>query len=139
MKRSCTFSMSWRLLVAVLAGTALSAGTSALFGQPAQAPAQTQNAAPTILLSGPSGDRFTLVHSAEAGWRLQAGWNAEERSKSAGLTKAVLAPVGALPLGEQQALERPLTVFVDGPTGFTFMYVLDEGWKFVGRVADRAR
>jgi hypothetical protein len=31
-----------------------------------------------------------------------------------------------------------LTVFVDGPTGFTFMYVLDEGWKFVGRIADRA-
>lgn len=139
MKRSRTFPMSWRLPTAVLASTALIAGTFAVVGQAVFASPGTQNAAPTILLSGPSGDRFTLVHSADAGWRLQAGWNAEERSKSAGLTKAVLAHVGALPVGEQQALERPLTVFVDGPTGFTFMYVLDEGWKFVGRVADRAR
>jgi hypothetical protein len=66
---------------------------------------------------------------------LQAGWNAE----GTGSSKAVLAAVGAPPVAAQQALERPLTVFVDGPTGFTFMYVLDEGWKFVGRVADRAQ
>jgi hypothetical protein len=26
-------------------------------------------------------------------------------------------------------LNEPLTVFVDGPTGSTFMYVLDEGWN----------
>lgn len=129
MKRSRTFSMSWRLLVAVLAGTALSAGTSALFGQPAQAPAQTQNAALTIFLSGPSGERLTLARSADDGWRLQDGWKAE----------AVVAAVGAPPLAAQQTLERPLSVFVDGPTGFTFIYVPDEGWKFVGRVADRGR
>jgi len=26
---------------------------------------------------------------------------------------------------------------LDGPTGNTFIYVLEEGWRFVGRVADR--
>lgn len=135
MKRSCTFSMSWRLLLAVLAGTALAAATSALFGEPALAPAQTQNAALTIFLSGPSGDRFTLARSGDDGWRLQAGWNAE----GTGWSRAALAAVEAPPFAEQQALERPLTVFVDGPTGFTFIYVLDEGWKFVGRVVERAR
>jgi hypothetical protein len=36
----------------------------------------------------------------------------------------------------QSVLERPLTVFVDGPTGYTFIYLLDEGWRFVGQVAD---
>ena len=134
MKRSRTFSMSWRLLIAVLAGTALAAGTSALFGQAALTPAETQNAAPTVFLSGPGGERFTLVRSTTDGWRLHAGWIAEET----GWSKATLAAVGAPPVAAQQTLERPLTVFVDGPTGFTFMYVLDEGWKFVGRVADRA-
>jgi hypothetical protein len=129
MKRSRTFSMSWRLFIAVLAGTALAAGTSALSGQPALAPAQTQNAALTIFLSGPSGDRFTLARSGDDGWRLQAGWNAE----------AVLAAAGVPPVAAQQTLERPLSVLVDGPTGFTFIYVLDEGWKFVGRVVERAR
>ena len=116
MKRSRMSSIFWRLLFAVLAGTALAAGTSASFGQAALAPAGTQNAAPTLFLSGPDGDRLTLVRSAEEGWRLQAGWNAEGTG-----------------------LERPLSVFVDGPTGITFIYVHDEGWKFVGRVVDRIR
>jgi hypothetical protein len=129
MKRSCMFSMSWRLLLAVLAGTALAAGTPALFGQPALAPAETRNAAPTIFLSGPSGDRFMLVRSGDDGWRLQAGWNAE----------AVLAAAGVPPVAAQQTLERPLSVLVDGPTGFTFIYVLDDGWKFVGRIVEPAR
>lgn len=135
MKRSRTFPMSRRLLIAVLAGTAVAAGTSALVGQAALAPAQTQNAALIIFLIGPGGDRFTLVRSADDGWRLQAGWNPE----GTGWSKAVPAAVGASPVAAQQALERPLTVFVDGPTGSTFMYVLDEGWKFVGRVADHAQ
>jgi hypothetical protein len=134
MKRLCSFSMSWRLLVSVLAGTALAA-TSALFGQAALAAAEAQNAASTIFLSGPGGDRLTPVRSADDGWRLQDGWSAE----GTGSSKAVLAAVGAPPVAAQQILERPLTVLVDGPTGFTFMYVLDEGWRFVGRVADRAQ
>jgi hypothetical protein len=64
---------------------------------------------------------------------LQPGGNAEGN----GWGTAALAAVGAPSIAAQQTLARPLTVFVDGPTGFTFMYVLDEGWKFVGRVADR--
>jgi hypothetical protein len=123
--------MSWRLPIAVLAGTALAAGASALSGQAALTPAETQNAAPAIFLSGPGGDRFTLVRSADEGWRLQSGWNTEGRGRS----KAALAAVGAPPVAAQQTLERPLTVFVDGPTGFTFVYLLDEGWKYVGRAA----
>lgn len=100
------------------------------------APAETQNAAPTIFLSGPGGDRFTLVRPADDGWRLQPGWNTE----GTGWSKAALAAVGAPPVAAQQTLERrPLTVFVDGPTGFTFVYLLDEGWKFVGRVAGRTQ
>ena len=134
MKRSRAFSMSWRLVITVLAGTAFAACTSAAFGQAALVPGEAQNAAPIIFLSGPSGDRLTLAHSADDGWLLQVGWNA----KGTGSSKAVVAAVGAPPVTAQQTLERPLTVFVDGPTGFAFMYVLDEGWKFVGRIAERA-
>src|SRR5262245_25375859 len=103
MRRSYTFAMSWRLLIA-----ALLVGTPALFGQAALASAGMQNAAPTLFLSGPGGERFTLVRSADDGWRLQAGWSAEGTG--------------------EQSLERPLSVLVDGPTAFTFIYVLDEGW-----------
>ena len=134
MKRSRTFSMSWGLLVAVLAGTAVAACTSASLGQAALAPAETQKMTPTIFLRGPSGDRFTLVRSADDGWQLRGGWNAE----GTGWGKAALAAVEATPLPGQQTLERPLSVFVDGPTGFTYIYVLDEGWKFVGVVVNRS-
>jgi hypothetical protein len=29
-------------------------------------------------------------------------------------------------------MQSPLSVFIDGPTGYTFVYVQDAGWKFVG-------
>ena len=134
MKRSRTFSMSRYWFIAVLAGTAIAAHASASFGQAAPAPAETRKAAPILFLSGPGGDRFTLVRSANDGWQLRAGWNAA----GTGSGKATLAAVEATPLPGPQTLERPLSVLVDGPTGFTFIYVPDEGWKFVGRVVDRA-
>jgi hypothetical protein len=34
-------------------------------------------------------------------------------------------------------VDEPLTVFIDGPTGFTFVWMRDAGWKFVGRVVDQ--
>ena len=138
MKPSRTFPLSWLLPVAVLASVALTTGAFAVFGQASVTPPQTESAAPTILLSGPTGARFTLVHSADTGWQLCRGWNTED-GNSPRPTKTVVSTARAPGGVEQSALERPLTVFVDGPTGFTFMYVLDEGWKFVGRVADPSR
>jgi len=29
-------------------------------------------------------------------------------------------------------MQSPLSVFIDGPTGYTFIYIQDAGWKFVG-------
>jgi hypothetical protein len=34
----------------------------------------------------------------------------------------------AIPSGE------PLTVFIDGPTGYTFVWIRDKGWKLVGQM-----
>jgi|tagenome__1003787_1003787.scaffolds.fasta_scaffold20345961_2 hypothetical protein len=120
MKRSRTLLSNCRLLVTTLAGIALTACASAVFGQVTLPIAQVQNAGPTIFLSGPRGDRSTLTYSARSGWRLHAGWRAEDRSND-----------------DPTPLEPLLTVFLDGPTGNTFIYVLEEGWRFVGRVADR--
>ena len=33
--------------------------------------------------------------------------------------------------------DEPLSVFIDGPSGFTFVWNRDGGWKFVGKVTDR--
>jgi hypothetical protein len=45
----------------------------------------------------------------------------------------VLAGRGPL---ERRWLEQPLTVYLDGPTGYAFIYLAAEGWKFVGRIHD---
>jgi hypothetical protein len=36
-------------------------------------------------------------------------------------------------------VKQPLTVFIDGPSGYTYVWMRDEGWKFVGRIAGRSR
>ena len=48
------------------------------------------------------------------------------------------AQIPQLPVGAIQALpdETLQNVIVDGPTGYVFAYVLDEGWRFLGTVAD---
>ena len=120
MKRSRTLLSNCRPLLTTLSGIALTACASAVFGQVTLPIPQAQGPGPTIFLSGPRGDRSTLMYTAGGGWRLHAGWRAEDRSND------VPTP-----------LEQLLTVFLDGPTGNTFIYVREEGWRFVGRVADR--
>jgi len=138
MNRTRTFHLSWTLPVTMLASIALSAGASSAHGQAIASPA-AQNSVPTVILSGPTGERLTLVHSPDAGWELQAGWARGQRDDSPRPTKAVYWDVRSSEADNQPVLERPLTVFVDGPTGYTFIYLFDEGWKFVGQVTDSNR
>jgi len=35
--------------------------------------------------------------------------------------------------------DEPLTVFIEGPSGFTFVWYRESGWKFVGKVSDKSR
>jgi hypothetical protein len=112
----------------ILTGMALAAWSSAVLAQGTLA----------IRLSGPLGDRSTLVYSADAGWRMHAGWSAEDR---AGPARSLVAAAGTsgMVVEGRPGLEQPSTVFVDGPTGYTFIHVPEEGWKFVGRVAETSR
>ena len=133
-----TFQSSWTLPIAMFAAIALTANASIALGQ-TPAYQSVQNAQPTITLSGPKGDRLTLVHSPESGWELQAGWPAQRSDDSPRITRASFSDVRPTGADERPVLERPMTVFVDGPTGYTFVYLFDEGWKFIGEVADSAR
>jgi len=134
MNRTRNLHLSWTLPLTILASITLSAGAPSALGQTIASP-PAQNSVPTIMLSGPKGDRLTLVHSPDAGWQLQAGW----QDDSPQLTTAVYSDVLSSEADDRPVIERPLTVFVDGPTGYTFIYVLDEGWRFVGQVANGKR
>ena len=137
MNRTRTFHLSCTLPLAMFASVALSTGASSALGQTIASP-PAQNSVPTITLSGPTGDRLTLIHSPDAGWQLQAGWPSGQHDAPRS-TNAVFSDVRSSETDNQPVLERPLTVFVDGPTGYTFIYLFDEGWKFVGQVADSNR
>jgi hypothetical protein len=50
------------------------------------------------------------------------------------------APISAAHAAtREQTGADPLAVFVDGPTGYTFVYTAENGWKFVGYLSDAAR
>src|SRR5262245_6291424 len=89
--------------------------------------AQTPKAAPlNILLSGPAGEPSTLIYTPEGGWRLHEGWGKAEAPSGPEMKAAVAKEPSST---EGPMTERPLTVFVDGPTGFTYIYLFDKGWK----------
>ena len=85
----------------------------------------------SIAVDGPKGASFRLIHNAGDGWQFAdyAATRLVSASQQAG-------PTGLIEPLPTETLE---SVFVDGPTGYVFVYVIDEGWRFVGSVADRKR
>jgi len=137
-----TFHSTWTRHAAALAAVAaLASGPMLAHAQQAAAPAKAQGAPLTLLLSGPKGEHSTLAYSADTGWRMQQGWNAKaaDAGSKTRLTPVAFPVAAPEPPAEAPALARPLTVFLDGPTGFTFIYVPDEGWKYVGQIANPGR
>jgi len=123
-----------------LAGAACMALAQSSYTLPPQA--STQGAPLTLLLRGPTGDPSTLVFSADAGWRLNRGWaSVAKTTRGDGMFQMMKTAMKSppVPADEQPAVARPLTVFIDGPTGYTFMYSFDQGWKFVGQIANDGR
>ncbi len=91
----------------------------------------------TLYIEDASGNAFRLVHVQGTGWKYAEGHKSVDRSDRSlfhqiafGSKTLPRAANAAIPSGE------PLTVFIDGPSGFTYVWNRDEGWKFVGKVAD---
>jgi len=94
----------------------------------------------TLHVEDSSGNSFQLMRVEGAGWKY-----AEER-KSPGSAAASLfrkvafrSTTPARPPKEATPGDEPLTVFIDGPSGFTFVWYRESGWKFVGKVSDKSR
>jgi hypothetical protein len=97
--------------------------TSAATTEPCSGQEPTQ----TIFLEDAQGHSFRLAHFSRCGWKYIS-----DRDDSG--PKLSFAPVA-----ESRAAapnDDPLAVFVDGPTGYTFAYTQDTGWKFVGHIAN---
>lgn len=97
---------------------------------PTEMKTASNNSPLTLFIEAPTGDTLRLTYLPPEGWKFA-------RADGSKQTEAALAPT-AMPLSEESsAADEPLTVFIDGPTGFTYVWMRDAGWKFVGRVANR--
>jgi hypothetical protein len=93
----------------------------------------------TLYMEDASGNPFRLVHVQDAGWKYAEGWKSPDRGAWLFRTTAFGSRTPAPATKAAVPDDEPLTVFIDGPSGFTYVWNRDDGWKFVGKIADRSR
>lgn len=100
--------------IRTIALASLSVLTLTSFAKPAAAASSL-----ALAVATPAGAAVQLEFHEGEGWRaVPAG---EARAMKVALTTT------------SAAAERPLSVFVDRPTGGTFVYLAEQGWKYLGR------
>lgn len=79
----------------------------------------------------PTGFRFV--------WQRNTGWQFAGPTPAAVIPQKMAAANGGLNAsGEGYPAGTPLAEFVDQPTGFHFVWLQDQGWKFVGQDSAQA-
>ncbi len=91
----------------------------------------------TLFLEDADGNAFQLVHCRGLGWKYVGAGNSGGGEHQVALRKISFSPV-AVSQADTTAIQidDPMTVFIDGPTGYTFAWTPDAGWKFVGHITD---
>ncbi|KXU83100.1 hypothetical protein CI15_28730 [Paraburkholderia monticola] len=87
----------------------------------------------TLLVQSPGGSTLRLTYIQDDGWKL------DDHDASLEWTEGRVTPATASQQKEDAIAARPLTVFIDGPTGYTYVWIRDQGWKFVGRITDKIK
>ncbi|MBB5444786.1 MULTISPECIES: hypothetical protein [unclassified Paraburkholderia] len=87
----------------------------------------------TLLVQSPSGSTVRLTYIQDDGWMF------DDRDASLEQTEGRVTPAVASQQKKGAIANRPLTVFIDGPSGYTYVWIRDQGWKFVGRITDQIK
>ena len=92
----------------------------------------------TLYVEDPNGKALQLVYVEGTGWKYGAPKTREHDGSSLfrkiafwSTSPASAAAKDVVPSDEAH------TVFIDGPSGFTYVWTRDGGWKFVGTLTDR--
>ena len=80
----------------------------------------------TVTIETPTGGTSQLTYRTGAGWTL-------DRANQATLGFTRVASRDQQP----EEVGQAMTVFIDGPTGYAYVWTVEKGWSFVGRVAKR--
>jgi hypothetical protein len=92
-----------------------------------------ENSPLTLLVQPPDGSTLRLTYIPDDGWKF------DDHDASLERTEGRVTPAVASQQKEESVANRPLTVFIDGPTGYTYVWIRDQGWKFVGRITDHIK
>jgi hypothetical protein len=98
---------------------------------PCEEQASSANSPLTLLIQPPVGSTVRLTYVPADGWKLDTPDAAPKA------TQGRVTPVGTSRHEESHGKNEPMTVFIDGPTGYTYIWIQDKGWKFAGRITDR--
>src|SRR4030095_6793909 len=87
-----------------------------------------------LRLQDADGGTLQLAFCRGVGWKQVGERKTDER---AALRKSSLFPVAVAQAETPEApTSDPRAIFIDGPTGYTFTWTSEAGWKFVGHVVD---
>lgn len=87
----------------------------------------------TLPVRSPGGSTLRLTYIQDDGWKL------DDRDSSLEWTEGHITTAVAAQQREDAIANRPLTVFIDGPTGYAYVWIRDQGWKFIGRITDQMK
>jgi hypothetical protein len=128
----------WVVALALIAGgdTAFAGGDSPGSAPAPAAPSSTfadgvKDLPLTLTVLAPSGVRYRLAYAGGPGWQF-VGRVPDH---------LLLASNGDVALSPPQTSSgnQPQSILIDGPTGYTFVWIPERGWQFVGRLAEPSR
>jgi len=91
----------------------------------------------TLYMEDADGNAFRLIHVQGTGFRYAEGWKSSNTADASLPHKvAFQSTTSAPPATGTTPDDEPLTVFIDGPSGFAFVWDREGSWKFVGKIAN---
>ena len=115
--------------------------TSAAPASPAAAVAEPRRvghgSSLTLYVEDPNGKALQLVYVEGTGWKYGAPKSRDDAGNTLVRKIAFWSTTPAPAANDAVQSNEALTVFIDGPSGFTYVWTRDGGWKFVGTLTDR--
>jgi hypothetical protein len=91
----------------------------------------------TLYVEDPNGNALQLVYVEGTGWKYGAAKSRDHADSSFFRKIAFRSTTPAPATKDAVQTNEALTVFIDGPSGFTYVWTGDGGWKFVGTLTNR--
>lgn len=113
------------LIASVVFGAFGFANPATSFGDDSTGPARL-----TMTIESPSGESSLLTYQQGIGWRFD-----DQTGRKVPKAQAISTAWAA----EPKSADRPLSVLIDGPTGYTYVWAADKGWQYVGHIAARSQ